>query len=94
MAFFFVGVDHDATREQRDTFTNYLRDSPAGFWHHISHSWLIVDSSEEVTAENLRDKLCEFMPNINTVVIMATPEDFAAFSPESSHKWLDKYLGD
>ena len=93
MTVFFVGVDADATKVQRDAFTMYLRKQPVGFWHHVSHSWLISTSSPNFTAATFRQKLQQLMPGITTVVVKAVPQDYATYSPKTGHKWLQNYIG-
>lgn len=92
MAVFFVTVDDDATRAQRDAFTNYVRKQEWGFWHHVSNSWLIVDSSNRCTAAQLREKVKELMPKVSMIAIKVEPQDYATFSRKSGFQWLRKYL--
>ena len=95
MAKFFVAVDQTATKDQIDAFTNYLREkAKIGFWHHISHSWFIVDNSGQETSAGIRGKLCELMPGVTLAVIRAKPDDYAAFSPQSGHEWLTNNILD
>ena len=94
MAVFFVGVDADASRAQRDAFTTYLRNQPrVAFWHHISHTWLISTSSPDFTAATFRLKLRQLMPDITTIVVKAEPQNYATYSSKTGHKWLQKHIG-
>ena len=94
MKTFLVAVDQDATTAQRDAFTNYLRQHPtAGFWHDISSTWVIVERRPgALTAVSLRDKVMELMPKVTHLVIEMNPITYAAYSPETGHKWLGDYL--
>jgi hypothetical protein len=89
---FIVSVDGDATQAQRDAFTTHLRTEypTCGFWHHASYTWLLaIDSPPPtLTVTALRDKLLELMPGVSTVVLDVKPMTYAAYSPESGHKWL------
>lgn len=88
MAVFFVTVDGDATRAQRDAFTNYLLEQKWGFWHHISNSWLVVDALNKCTAASIRDEIMKLMPRVSTIIVEATPTDYAGYSSKTGHEWL------
>lgn len=92
MAVFFVAVDDDATKVQRDAFTNYVRQKKWGFWHHTSSAWLIVDSLNRCTATEIRDKAMQLMPSVTTIALEIDPKDYAAFGPKVGHEWLRKYI--
>ena len=91
---FVVGVDGDATRAERDAFTQYLQSERPGLglWHHVSHVWLILDPNGHLNPTLLRDKLVQLMPKRHTIVLQISPETFAAYSPTSGHKWLQDYM--
>jgi hypothetical protein len=93
MKFYFVGVDVDAATAERDAFTTFLRTSQGvGFWHDVSHVWLIRDGSKKLNCTKLRDKAREMMPTAFAIVVEARPTDYAAFSPETGHEWLNSYV--
>src|ERR1035437_4196348 len=94
MKFFVVGLDVEATTEQRNALTAYLRADAkgAGLWHDVTHTWLIRDGSGKLTAPLLRDKLMQLMPGVSVIVIEAKPTTYSGFSLKSGHEWLDKYV--
>ena len=92
--YFVVTVDDDATREQRDSFTNYLREKhpECGFWHHVSNSWLITDPNGIVTAAAIRARLQELMPGVTQLVLQVLPtEKWAGFGKPKSHEWMQRH---
>lgn len=94
---FIVTVDGDATREQRDAFTDYVRELNdtlgVGFWHHLTSTWLVSDSSDTLTVTKLRDKVNELMPSVNVVVLSTTSfTPWAVSAPKAGHAWLHKHI--
>jgi hypothetical protein len=89
--FFVVLVDADATTAQRDAFTKYLRDAPGGFWHHVSHGWLIVNAGGQHDAISLRNKAKEFMPSAVHLVLEVEPVTWAGFFKTQAGDWIRKY---
>ena len=92
---FIVAVDADAVATERDAFTQWLRSSGlvAGFWHHMSHTWIIIDLRGGFTCSTLRDKTSEFIPNASKLVFEVTSSKWAGFVPSKSHEWLYANLG-
>lgn len=89
---FIVSVDEASTREQRDAFTNYLRTLQCGFWHQVSHLWIIVSYQNQFTARGLMAKLAEIMPEVVNMTLKVEPQDYAGLSVTTGHKWLSDYL--
>ena len=94
---FVVSVDGDTTPEQRDAFTDYVRGlyEPlgVGFWHHLTSTWLIFDPGTTLTAIKLRDKVNEFIPDVNVVVLSTTHSvDWAVTAPKTGHSWLHEHI--
>lgn len=87
-ACFVVLVDGDATVAQRDAFTAYLRDSRAGFWHHVSHGWLITTFHTDMTAKALRDKVRELMPTVVHLVIQVNPVTWSGAFKSKAGDWM------
>jgi hypothetical protein len=89
---FIVCVGSSATKAQRDAFTQKITEAGVGSWHHIEHSWLLIDLAGVYTAAVLRDDLREMMPGVYVFVAKVKPEDYAAFAPSAGHPWLQKYV--
>lgn len=92
---FIIAVDADALATERDAFTKWLRSAMphVGFWHHMSHTWIIIDPRGGFTCATLRDQISEFIPSASRLVFEVTSSNWAAFAPTASHKWLHAYLG-
>ena len=91
-AVFLVCVDQSATPEQQDAFTNHLRALKIGFWHQISHTWIIVAQSGQTAASQIGHSLSVFMPGVPYIAIEVEPKDYATFSVQLGHQWLREYL--
>lgn len=91
---FVVSVDGDATKEQRDVFTNELRlATGVGFWHHIETTWIIRDPrASGFTSSGLRDRIRELMPLAYVTVMQVEPKNFASYGPDKGNEWLLKYF--
>ena len=86
---FSVSVDGMATSEQRDAFTNALQAyKRIGFWHHLSHSWLIVDPDGGFTAATLSDLVRSHIPNVPLMVTEGPPREYQGFVNRIGHDWL------
>ena len=86
---FSVTVDGVATSQQRDAFTNALRtNTTIGFWHHLSHSWLIVDPHGVFTATTLSNLLHSHIPNVPSMIIEGPTRDYQGFVNQIGHGWL------
>ena len=91
---FIVNVDSEATKDQRDAFTTFLRSkhSNGGCWHHLPFTWLIADPVGALKAVALRDRLKVMMPGVTTLVVEVAPQDWATLGSKSAQGWLEKYL--
>ncbi len=85
----FVAIVDDATKEQQDIVTNWLRTTPLGFWHYLSDIWLIADWQDKYTTASLRDQLKVLLPGKITLVMkVEDPSAWAALGPTENFKWL------
>ena len=90
---FSVSVDGVATIQQRDAFTNALQENKSvGFWHHLSHFWLIVDPAGTFTAATLYTLVHSHMPNVPVMITEGPPLDYKAFADNSGHSWLHEFV--
>ena len=90
---FSVLVDGVATSQQRDAFTNALRANKAiGFWHHLSHSWLIADPAGTFTAITLGDLVRSHMPTVPCMIIEGPTRDYYGFVNKDGHGWLHEHV--
>ena len=79
----------DATPEQQNIVSKFLKTKPYGFWHHFSDSWFVTDRSETLTPLELRDELKRLLPGKTTFVVqMDDPTNWAGFGKTENFKWL------
>lgn len=85
---FFLSVDN-ATAAQQDIVTNWLRSTHLGFWHHLSHAWLVIDRRDVYSVDTLRDQLTQLVPNVSLIVMgIDNPFFWAGFGPTPNFTWL------
>jgi hypothetical protein len=92
---FIISLDK-TTNSQEKEFIEYIKENRYGWWHWLSHTWLIVDSRDYLNAAKLRDKLDEIFPSVYNLVIELRSKDdtWSGFGPTSEEKnmfnWLEK----
>lgn len=85
----FVAIVDDASKEQQDTVTNWLRSTPLGFWHYLTDVWLIADWQDKHTTVTIRDQFRALLPGKTTLVLtVEDPNAWAGFGPSDGFKWL------
>lgn len=91
---FIASVGLDATKEQRDAFTNELRSATGvGFWHHLETTWIIRDPrAVGFTCAALRDQAHALMPNSTLVVMEVEPKTWGSFASDKANSWLTQYF--
>jgi hypothetical protein len=76
---FIVAVD-SATAEQDEAFREYVRVNRLGWWHWLSHLWLLVDPTGSQTASRLTDVLLGIYPGVSTLVLELREDSPGVFS--------------
>jgi hypothetical protein len=89
---FVVSVDADATVDQRNAFTLFLKEAKVGYWHHLTYCWLVHDSGGIWKAATLRDKAMEIFPGVHCLVLNVRPKDWSSLLPSGGSEWLKKYV--
>lgn len=94
--YFIVGTD-EITKEDQEAFIQWLDDY--AWWHWINGMWLILDETNELTAESIRDKLLAIAPAMSTMVFEVSNDSvWAGFGPKSDKrnmfKWMDESWDD
>ncbi len=83
-----VAID-DATKDQQDAVTRYLKSENVGFWHYFSDLWLVTEGGREWTAADLRSNLLEVVPGATLLVMpIESGRKWAAYGPKGTFKWL------
>jgi hypothetical protein len=87
----FIMMVDDATAQQQDAVTKYLKTTDHGFWHYFSDCWLITDHSDTLTCDVLRDEVNRIMPGKTTLVVqMDNPTQWAGFGQTEHFKWVNE----
>ena len=85
---FMLSVDN-ATAQQQDAITTWLRSTQLGFWHYLSHAWLVVDRTDTYNVNSLRDQVTRLVPGATfIIVVVADPNGWAGYGPSPKFEWL------
>ena len=90
---FIVSVDN-FTKEQDQLFIKYIEENGLEWWHWLSHTWLLVNPSGNISIEVLRDKVLEiYKSEYNLVVEITVNQDtWAGFGPLTDEKNMFEWL--
>lgn len=85
----FVFSIDNASVLQQNAVTTWLRTTPLGFWHQLSHVWLIVDRTNTHSVATLRDQFTRLVPGATLIVVaVEDPKAWAGFGPTPKFEWL------
>ena len=88
---FLLLVDGDATEAERDAITEYVRGLHAeggGWWHQLTHSWLLHTPDTAFDPGLLRDQISERAPTAGCLVMEVQPVGWASHNTASANHWL------
>ena len=88
---FVVCYSDNIPKEKEMHFIQFIKDNKLGWWHWISNMWLLVDSSSQMTASILRDKICKLYSE-NRVMVIELDGDrdtWAGFGPTQLKNMFD-----
>ncbi|MEQ4624758.1 hypothetical protein [Providencia manganoxydans] len=79
----FIVALNSTTEEQQKNFIELIRKKGLSWWHWLDGTWLIVDSSGELTATELRDECKIAFPSVHLLVIEinANEDTWSGFGP-------------
>jgi hypothetical protein len=91
----FVIAAGPLSRDEERAITEHFRDKYA-WWHWIDGFWLIIDSSGNLTAQDIRDHLHQVAPSARLLALEVQGiSDWAGIGPETEGKnmfrWIRKY---
>lgn len=95
---FIVGVD-SSTEEQDKAFLSFVKSHGLGWWHWLENFWLITDSSDQLTASDIRDELGKTYPGVHKLVIELSDsgDTWSGYGPKSEKRnmfnWLNETWG-
>lgn len=88
---FVVLVDCHSVSE-RNRVTQFLRDSPYGWWSWIKNSWLVVDNSGDLTPASLRDMIGQVVPKRRLVIEVSDQKSWSGFGPSGEDRNMFTWL--
>ncbi|TAK63876.1 MAG: hypothetical protein EPO24_03775 [Bacteroidetes bacterium] len=93
----FIVAVQDLTKEQTETFRDFLSSKRCGWWHWIEGFWLVTTDTSEITCSVIRDSLQKTSPQGNKLVIeVKGVEDWSGFGPSTDKMnmftWLREQL--
>ena len=85
---------NSATNEQNEKFKVYISEQKCGWWHWLTNSWLVTDSSGELTAAILRDNVDECFPGVYNLVLELRDKNdtWAGFGTTAKDKEMFKWV--
>ena len=92
-----LDIDYNGTSSSYDAW-KFIKDNKLGWWHWISNMWLLVDSSGQMTASILRDKICKLYSE-NRVMVIELDGDrdtwagFGPTQPKNMFDWIKQNWG-
>ena len=93
----YIVCINNSTAEQEQLFINYAKENGLGWWHWLNNVWFLVDSSNKVSSEVIRDKIIEiFNGEFNIVVELNSNgvDTWNGYGPSSENndmfRWVDK----
>ena len=90
----FVVIIESSTKEQNDSFLDWVKQENLGWWHWFQNAWLISNTTGTHTASSIRDKVNEFFPTKNTLVIGLKEGEgsWSGYGPNSEKRSMFKWL--
>jgi len=92
---FIICIDN-STEEDKSKFIEYLKSSSFAWWHYLSDTWLLSDTSGKYTAATIRDKVREFFPTDYLMVfeLSENGDTWSGFGPNTEERnmfaWIRK----
>ena len=88
---FVIGVN-SLSVEQKKLFKKFVEQDGSGWWNWIEGFWLVDADDDRLTAEKIRDELCE-LSNVGRILVLeVSPDNWAAYGPETEDKSISKWL--
>ena len=83
----FILCVNSSTPEQSKAFTEHLRRKGVGWWHWLANTWLIVDSTGNLTAAEIRNDAMEIFPGVyNFATELQGDDTWAGFGPNGEKR--------
>lgn len=90
---FIVCVDN-STKSQDNQFIEFLNENRLGWWHYLQNTWMIVDSSGQITITDLRDYAKEAFDNEYNMCFQLYEGEgtWSGFGPTSDNRNMFKWI--
>lgn len=90
---YIVSINGNATAQEDERFSAYLKEKGVGWWHWLSNTWLVVDSLENISAKDLRDKAIEIYEGKNNLVLeISAGGVWFGYGPTAPNKDMFKWI--
>src|SRR5580698_10225755 len=90
----FIVLIEASSAEQNVAFREYIKGTRMGWWHWMANAWLLVDPKGVVNAAQIRDKVVQIFPGMDTLVIEMREEGgtWAGFGPRTDERNMFNWL--
>lgn len=89
---YIVSINGNATAQEDERFSAYLKEKNVGWWHWLSNTWLVVDSLGIVDAKDLRDKAIEVYKGKNNLVLEVSVGSWFGYGPTTPDRDMFKWI--
>lgn len=90
---YIVSISGNTTAQEDEKFSAYLKEKRVGWWHWLTNTWLIVESSGLVDAKDLRDKAIEIYNGKNNLVLeIPDGGNWFGYGPMTQNKDMFKWI--
>jgi hypothetical protein len=82
----------DATAEQENKVTAFLKENKVGWWHWIKNIWLVYDNTDKwPTAGTLRAQITSAVPGPTFLIILLDEGNgWSGYGPPKMYEWIHK----
>lgn len=91
---YIVSIDGSITNQENKNFNEFLKSKKVRWWHWLSNTWLIVDSSDSLNSEELCNKSIEIFDNRRNIILDISSKKWSGYGPQEENedmfKWFDK----
>jgi hypothetical protein len=89
---FIIATDPLSAAEQRKLSASL---KGCGWWHWLPHLWLVADDKDQLTVEQIRDKIHAINQTVRAWVLQVEPVTWAALTKNDDQgrdgtEWIEK----
>ena len=92
---YIVSIDGNLTAQEVENFSAYIKEKQLYWWHWLSNTWLLIDHTEAVNTQELRDKATRIFGGKSNLV-QEIPQGGAwyGYGPNGPDKNMFKWIKD